>query len=73
MPGLGSALRGRNTSGNAPGNGANPEMNAAVGTAVLGGQQTELEGQRAVTHTLRFDDGTAFLGPLKLGQIPPLY
>ena len=48
-------------------------MNTAVGAAVLGGQQTELEGQRAVTLTLRFDDGIAFLGPLKLGQVPPLY
>jgi hypothetical protein len=26
-----------------------------------------------VTLTLRFDDGMAFLGPLKLGQVPPLY
>jgi hypothetical protein len=73
MPGLGNALRSRNTAGSGPGNGTNGEMNAAVGAAALGGQQTELEGQRAVTLSLRFDDGTAFLGPLKLGQVPPLY
>jgi hypothetical protein len=72
MPGLGNVLRGRNNAGdNASGNGSN--ANTALGTAVLGGQQTELEGQRAVTLTLRFDDGVASLGPLKLGQIPPLY
>jgi hypothetical protein len=69
MPGLGNALRGRN----APGSGANPDTSAAMGAAVLGGQQTELEGQRAVTLTLRFEDGVASLGPLKLGQVPPLY
>jgi len=39
----------------------------------LGGKPTELDGQPAVTLTLRFDDGVAFLGPLKLGQVPPLY
>jgi hypothetical protein len=69
MPGLGNALRGRNTAGN----GANPDASTTLSAAVLGGQATELEGQRAVTLTLRFDDGMAFLGPLKLGQVPPLY
>jgi hypothetical protein len=73
MPGLGNVLRSRNTGGNGPANGATPEMNTAVGAAVLGGRETELEGQRAVTLNLHFDDGVAFLGPLKLGQVPPLY
>jgi hypothetical protein len=73
MPGLGNALRGRNAGGNAPGSGANTEASTTLGAAMLGGQQTELEGQRAVTLTLHFDDGAAFLGPLKLGQVPPLY
>jgi hypothetical protein len=74
VPGLGNVLRSRdNGGGNAPGTGAKPDMNVAVGAAVLGGQQTELEGQRAVTFNLRFDDGVAFLGPLRLGQLPPLY
>jgi hypothetical protein len=40
---------------------------------MLGGQQTDLEGQRAVSLMLHFDDGMAFLGPIKLGQVPPLY
>ena len=72
MPGLGNVLRG----GGAAGGGANPNTNAAgtaLGAAALGGQQTELDGKPAVTLTLRFDDGMAFLGPLKLGQVPPLY
>jgi hypothetical protein len=73
MPGLGNALRGRNAGGNAPGSGANTEASTTLGAAMLGGQQTELEGQRAVTLTLHFDDGAAFLGPLKLGQVPPFY
>jgi hypothetical protein len=74
MPGLGNLVRGRdNGGGNAPGTGAKPDLNMAVGAAVLGGQQTELEGQQAVTVNLRFDDGVAFLGPLRLGQVPPLY
>jgi len=74
MPGLGNVLRSRdNAGGNPPGSGAKPDTNTAIGATVLGGQQTELEGQRAVTLTLRFDDGMAFLGPLKIGQVPPFY
>src|SRR5262249_12874925 len=69
MPGLGNALRG----GGASGTGGNADASATLGASVLGGRQTELEGQRATTLTLRFDDGAAFLGPLKLGQVPPLY
>jgi hypothetical protein len=78
LGGLG-ILRGGNAGGGAPG--ANPNAGtatanaaaAALGAAALGGQPAELEGQRAVSLMLRFDDGTASLGPLKLGQIPPLY
>jgi hypothetical protein len=75
MPGLGNVLRSNAGSAGStpPGDGATPDMNTALGTAMLGGQPTELEGQRAVTLTLRFDDGVVFLGPLKLGQVPPLY
>jgi hypothetical protein len=71
MPGLGNVLRG----GNAPagGGGAKPDAKTALAGAALGGQQTELDGKPAMTLTLRFDDGVAFLGPLKLGQVPPLY
>jgi hypothetical protein len=68
MPGLGNVLRGGNSGG-----GAKPEASTALAGAALGGKQTELDGQPAITLTLRFDDGVAFLGPLKLGQVPPLY
>jgi hypothetical protein len=65
MPGLGNALR-----GNTGGAGANA---ATIGAAAVGGQQTELEGQRAMTMQLRLVDGVAYLGPLKIGQIPSLF
>jgi hypothetical protein len=65
VPGLGNALRG-NT-------GAASGGAAAIGAAAVGGKQTELEGQRALTMLLRLVDGVAYLGPLKIGQIPPLY
>jgi hypothetical protein len=75
MPGLSGVLRagGPSTSGGANAGSANSAVSAAAGAAMLGGQQTEFEGQRAVTLALRFDDGVAFLGPIKLGQVPPLY
>jgi hypothetical protein len=65
MPGLGNMLRG-NT-------GAASGGAATIGAAAVGGQQTELEGQRAITMLLRLVDGVAYLGPVKIGQIPPLY
>jgi hypothetical protein len=71
MPGLGTVLRGG--SNGSAGGGTNPNATGALGAAALGGQQSELDGQPAVTLTLRFDDGVAYLGPLKLGQVPPLY
>jgi hypothetical protein len=73
LPGLGNVLRGNNAGSGCQGGGASADKNAALETAMLGGQQTELEGQRALTLTLRFDDGAAFLGPIKVGQVPPLY
>lgn len=67
MPGLGNMLRGGNA-------GAATNANtAALGAAALGGQRTEAEGQSAIALQLRIDDGAVFLGPLKVGQIPPLY
>jgi hypothetical protein len=60
MPGLGNVAR----------QNAAPMINAGVN---LMGQPAELEGKRAVKLPLRFDDGVAFLGPLKLGAVPPLY
>jgi hypothetical protein len=80
LPGLGGVLKSRDSGGAAPGGGAggsasgsSSDLSAAAGAAMLGGQPAEFEGKRAVTLTLHFDDGVAFLGPLKLGQVPPLY
>jgi hypothetical protein len=42
------------------------------GLAMLAGGG-ELEGKRAVALPLRFKEGAVFLGPLPIGQIPPLY
>ena len=45
---------------------------AAAGAAMLG-QPAELEGRQAVTLPLRFADGVVFLGPLKVGEVAPLF
>jgi hypothetical protein len=45
---------------------------AAAGAAMLG-QPAELEGRKAVTLPLRFADGVVFLGPLKVGEVAPLF
>ena len=37
------------------------------------GEQATLEGQRAVTLPLRFSDGAVFLGPIPIGNMPPLF
>jgi hypothetical protein len=44
----------------------------AAGIGMLG-EQTQLEGKRAIALPLRFANGVAFLGPIQLGQIPPLF
>ena len=61
MPGLGGAVRGQS--------GANL---AAVGISMLG-EQTQLDGRRAVALPLRFASGAVFLGPIPIGQLPPLF
>jgi hypothetical protein len=66
MPGLGGLLRGN--TGAASGGAA-----ATLGAAAVGGKPTELDGQRAITMLLRLSDGAAYLGPLKVGQLPPLF
>jgi hypothetical protein len=83
IPGLGNVLRSGNA-GNAPNGPANgptpnaPNINvnasaAALGAAMLGGRETEFEGQRAVSLVLRFDDGVVAVGPFKFGHIAPLF
>ena len=61
MPGLGNLTRDR----------AAPNL-LATGAAMLG-QKTELEGKPAVTLPLRFADGAVFFGPLRVGQIAPVF
>jgi hypothetical protein len=60
MPGLGNVAR--QTAG----------ANVSLGINMLG-QQTTLEGKQAVTLPLRIDDGSIFLGPLKIGNAPALF
>jgi hypothetical protein len=54
------------------GNFARQQAVAAIAVG-LGGQQTELEGKRAVSLPLRFQDGEVFLGRLRIGRTPPLF
>ena len=46
--------------------------NIAAGINLLG-EQTTLEGKRAVALPLRFNDGAIFLGPIPIGNAPALF
>jgi hypothetical protein len=59
-----------------PGLGRVVKQNANVGvTAGINalGKEAVLEGKKARAFPLRFVDGTVYLGPIKVGQTPPLY
>ena len=59
-----------------PGLGKVVKQNANVGVAAginALGTEAVLEGKKARAFPLRFVDGTVYLGPLKVGQIPALY
>jgi hypothetical protein len=60
VPGLGNAVK------------QNANIGVAAGINALG-TEAVLEGRKARTFPLRFVDGTVFLGPLKVGQIPALF
>jgi hypothetical protein len=60
IPGLGNAVK------------QNANIGVAAGINALG-TEAVLEGKTARTFPLRFVDGTVFLGPLKVGQIPALF
>jgi hypothetical protein len=60
IPGLGKAVK------------QNANVGVAAGINALG-KEAVLEGKKARAFPLRFVDGTVFLGPLKVGQIPPLF
>jgi hypothetical protein len=59
-PGLGNLAR----------NNAAPSIAAGIG---LLGEQTQLEGRRAVVVPLRITDGAMFLGAVPVGQVNPLF
>jgi hypothetical protein len=53
------------------GNMARQQVSENIGTGINAlGEQTTLEGRKAVSLPLRFQDGAVFLGPIPLGQIP---
>jgi hypothetical protein len=59
-----------------PGFGRVVKQNANVGVAAginALGKEATLEGKKARAFPLRFVDGAVFLGPLKVGQVPPLF
>jgi hypothetical protein len=60
LPGLGNVAR----------QNASPAIVAGIS---MMGKPAELEGKPAVTLPLRFADGVAYLGPLPLGLVPPLF
>jgi hypothetical protein len=60
IPGLGDAAR------------QQAGANLSTGISLLG-QPATIEGQRAVTLPLRFNDGAMFLGPISIGQSPALF
>lgn len=60
----------------APGLGkmARQQVGANISTGInMLGEQTTLEGKRAVTLPLRFEDGVAMLGPIRIGEVPALF
>jgi hypothetical protein len=60
IPGLGKAVK------------QNANVGVVAGINALG-KDAVLEGKKARAFPLRFVDGTVFLGPLKVAQIPPLF
>lgn len=57
----------------APALGGSARDQVAAGLLGLLGERTLLDGKSAITMQLRFADGAAYLGPIPLGQTPPLY
>ena len=56
------------------GDSAREKVGANIGLGLnLIGEPATLEGRRALTLPLRFDDGKVFLGPIPLGNVPALF
>jgi hypothetical protein len=47
-------------------------FSVSVGLGLLGGNK-KLEGRPAIAVPLRLSDGTIYLGPVKVGEVPPLF
>lgn len=60
IPGLGKVIK----------QNANAGLTAGINSL---GKDAVLEGKKARSFPLRFADGAVFMGPLKVGQIPPLF
>jgi hypothetical protein len=60
MPGLGGVAR------------QQAAANIGLGINLLG-QQTTLEGKRAVSLPLKFNDGAIYLGPIAVGKMPAMF
>jgi hypothetical protein len=60
IPGLGKVVK------------QNVNVGVAAGINALG-KEAVLEGKKARSFPLRFVDGTVYLGPIKVGQTPPLF
>jgi hypothetical protein len=60
IPGLGKVVK------------QNANIGVAAGINALG-KEAMLEGKKARSFPLRFVDGTVYLGPIKVGQTPPLF
>ena len=60
IPGFGKALR------------QNANAGVAAGINSLG-KEAVLEGKKARSFPLRFMDGAVYLGPVRVGQVPPLF
>jgi hypothetical protein len=60
IPGLGKVVK------------QNANAGVAAGINALG-KEAELEGKKARAFPLRFVDGAVFFGPLKVGDVPPLF
>jgi hypothetical protein len=60
IPGLGKVVK------------QNVNVGVAAGINALG-KEAVLEGKKARSFPLRFADGTVYLWPIKVGQIPPLF
>jgi hypothetical protein len=60
VPGLGNVVK------------QNASAGVAAGISALG-KEAVLEGKKARAFPLRFVDGAVFLGPFKVGQVPPLF